>query len=181
MRLVSGHGQHHLRSPQVCRSPEGERGAGRAGPRDADALAQALADTPDVASKADIELKPLIAETKSEILKWMFGSVVAEMAVIIALLKLLPRRLPPSPSPKRARAEGSPAVPSPAPPGRGPGGRALSRRERGRWCAGPSPEGEGFATACCRLIPLPAGEGWGEGEPTFSPQAASVDFRAVCG
>ncbi len=56
-----------------------------------DALAQALADTPDVASKSDIaELKLLIAETKSDILKWMFGSVIAETAVIVALLKLLP-------------------------------------------------------------------------------------------
>jgi hypothetical protein len=57
----------------------------------ADVLAQALADTPDVASKSDIaELKIPIAETKSDILKWMFGSVIAETAVIVALLKLLP-------------------------------------------------------------------------------------------
>jgi hypothetical protein len=57
----------------------------------ADALAQALADTPDVASKSDIaELKLLIAETKSDILKCMFGSVVGETAVIVARLKLLP-------------------------------------------------------------------------------------------
>ncbi len=57
----------------------------------AHALAQALADTLDVASKSDIaELKLLIAETKSDILKWMFGSVIAETAVIVTLLKLLP-------------------------------------------------------------------------------------------
>ncbi len=48
-----------------------------------------------LATKADVEqatseLKVLIAETKSDILKWMFTSLFAQAAVIVALLKLLP-------------------------------------------------------------------------------------------
>jgi hypothetical protein len=61
----------------------------------AQALSESLGEVSTLATKADVEratteLKLLIAETKSDILKWMFGSVVAETAVIVALLKLLP-------------------------------------------------------------------------------------------
>ena len=92
-RLVGcAHGEHHLRSPQVCRSPEGERGAGRTGPRARRcARAERWRTRPTSPSKSDIaDLKVLIAETKSDILKWMFASLFAQAAVIVALLKLLP-------------------------------------------------------------------------------------------
>jgi hypothetical protein len=38
----------------------------------------------DMASRADL------AEAKAEILKWMFGAMVAQTGLIVALLKLLP-------------------------------------------------------------------------------------------
>jgi hypothetical protein len=74
----------YLETLKASGVPEGQARA------HADALAQALADTPDVASSDIAEVKLLIAETKSDLLKWMFGSVVAETAVTVARLKLLP-------------------------------------------------------------------------------------------
>jgi hypothetical protein len=61
----------------------------------AQALSEGLGEVSTRATKGDVEqatadLKLPIAETKSDILKWMFGSVIAETAVIVALLKLLP-------------------------------------------------------------------------------------------
>ena len=54
----------------------------------ADALDIALRDT--VATKADIaELRTEIAEMKTDILKWMFGALAAQAALIVALVKLL--------------------------------------------------------------------------------------------
>jgi hypothetical protein len=61
----------------------------------AQALSESLGEVSTLATKADVEqatseLKALIAETKSDILKWMFTSLFAQAAVIVALLKLLP-------------------------------------------------------------------------------------------
>jgi hypothetical protein len=61
----------------------------------AEALAQALAEGPELASKADLREMELRLETKieaskAEILKWMFGAMVAQTGLIVALLKLLP-------------------------------------------------------------------------------------------
>jgi hypothetical protein len=61
----------------------------------AQALSESLGEVSTLATKADVEqataeLKVLIAETKSDILKWMFTSLFAQAAVIVALLKLLP-------------------------------------------------------------------------------------------
>ena len=61
----------------------------------AQALSESLGEVSTLATKADVEqatteLKVLIAETKADILKWMFTSLFAQAAVIVALLKLLP-------------------------------------------------------------------------------------------
>jgi hypothetical protein len=61
----------------------------------AQALAESLREVSTLATKADVEqstaeLKVLIAESKADVLKWMFTSLFAQAAVIVALLKLLP-------------------------------------------------------------------------------------------
>ena len=61
----------------------------------AQALAESLGEVPTLATKAGVEqaaaeLKVLIAGSKADILKWMFTSLFAQAAVIVALLKLLP-------------------------------------------------------------------------------------------
>ncbi len=62
----------------------------------AEAIVEGLtaADTSELATKADVaevktELKAEIAEVKSEILKWMFGAIIAQTAIILAVVKLL--------------------------------------------------------------------------------------------
>ena len=64
-------------------------------PNLAHALSDSFGEVSTLATKADVEqataeLRVLIAETKSDILKWMFTSMFAQAAVIVALLKLLP-------------------------------------------------------------------------------------------
>lgn len=54
----------------------------------ATALSEAMAEVPDLPTRAD--LKAELAETKAELLKWMFGGLAAQAALIVALLKLLP-------------------------------------------------------------------------------------------
>lgn len=41
----------------------------------------------DLATKADLELK--LAETKADLIKWVAGMLVAQSAIIAALVKLL--------------------------------------------------------------------------------------------
>ncbi len=61
--------------------PEGQARA------QADALDVALRDT--VATKADVAgLEVVIAKQKADILKWMFGALLVQTAVIAALVKL---------------------------------------------------------------------------------------------
>ena len=64
-------------------------------PDTAQALAESLGEVPTLATKAGVEqaaaeLKVLIAGSKADILKWLFTSLFAQAAVIVALLKLLP-------------------------------------------------------------------------------------------
>jgi hypothetical protein len=55
----------------------------------AEALAESLSGgTSELATKAD--LNAALAETKADILKWMFSAMVAQTGLIVALLKLLP-------------------------------------------------------------------------------------------
>jgi hypothetical protein len=62
----------------------------------AEALAESLNQAvPDIATRTDLSLleerlTARIAESKAEILKWMFGSLAAQAALIVALIKLLP-------------------------------------------------------------------------------------------
>ena len=69
----------------------------------AEALAESLADgIGNVATKADVadarrdtremelRLEAKIEGVKAEILKWMFGAMVAQTGLIVALIKLLP-------------------------------------------------------------------------------------------
>jgi hypothetical protein len=74
-----------------------------------DTLTEAIGDAismGDLASKADLaalradlkaeiatvraELKAEIAEVKADILKWMFGALIAQAALVVTLIKLLP-------------------------------------------------------------------------------------------
>ena len=64
-----------------------------------EALAQALAETPDLATKSDLDarvreaelrLEAKIEASRTEIIKWFVTSLFAQAAVIVALLKLLP-------------------------------------------------------------------------------------------
>ena len=108
----------------------------------AQALAESLGEVPTLATKADVEqataeLKVLIAESKADILKWMFTSLFAQAAVIVALLKLLwphpPARGPPLPRGQgvssRSCQRASPAARRPHPPAYA--GPSLSREGRG--------------------------------------------------
>lgn len=66
-----------------------------------DALKESLTSG-DIAMKADVltvsndvkslrnELKADMAEFKAEIIKWMFGAMLAQGALVVALIKLLP-------------------------------------------------------------------------------------------
>jgi DNA-binding transcriptional MerR regulator len=63
-----------------------------------DAVREA-ADSQDLVTKAQLdaalgslkaELKAEIAEVKSEIIKWMFGAMLAQGALVVTLVKLLP-------------------------------------------------------------------------------------------
>jgi hypothetical protein len=64
----------------------------------ADALTDALRESimgADLVTKADLaavgsELKVIIAETRAELIKWMFGAMAAQVAVIVAVIKLPP-------------------------------------------------------------------------------------------
>ena len=65
----------------------------------AQALADALAETADLATKADLlalkvelkaELAAQLAEQKAEILKWMFGALAVQTGLIVTLIKLIP-------------------------------------------------------------------------------------------
>ncbi|MHC1788976.1 hypothetical protein [Solidesulfovibrio sp.] len=49
--------------------------------------AQDAAMRKDLATKADLELK--LAETKADLIKWVAGMLVAQSAIIAALVKLL--------------------------------------------------------------------------------------------
>ncbi len=55
----------------------------------AEAIAEGLGSTDisDLVTKRDLDVK--IAELKSELLKWMFGAMAAQTALIVALLKLI--------------------------------------------------------------------------------------------
>ncbi|MGZ8996525.1 MAG: hypothetical protein ACXW3P_08555 [Rhodospirillales bacterium] len=70
-----------------------------------EALAQAFAETPDLATKSDLRaesrlesrvreaelrLEAKIEASRTEIIKWFVTSLFAQAAVIVALLKLLP-------------------------------------------------------------------------------------------
>ncbi len=73
----------------------------------AEAIVEGLtaADTSELATKADLaevkselkteiaeaklELKTEIAEVKSDILKWMFGAIIAQTGIILAVVKFL--------------------------------------------------------------------------------------------
>jgi hypothetical protein len=57
------------------------------------------ADSQDLVTKAQLdaglgglkaELKAEIADVKSEIIKWMFGAMLAQGALVVTLIKLLP-------------------------------------------------------------------------------------------
>lgn len=108
----------------------------------AQALAESLGQVSTLATKADVEkatteLKVLIAESKADILKWMFTSLFAQAVVIVALLKLLLRGCAPHP----------PAARAPLPLPRGARGSFLSlspscgrRSGRGLWRARPVSE-----------------------------------------
>jgi hypothetical protein len=59
-----------------------------------DALRESIASS-ELVTKADLttlasELKATVADTKAEIIKWMFGAMAAQVAVILAVMKLLP-------------------------------------------------------------------------------------------
>jgi hypothetical protein len=57
----------------------------------AEALAESLGEMSGVATKEDVlRLEARIEAGKSETLKWMFGTALAQVAAIVALLKLLP-------------------------------------------------------------------------------------------
>ena len=56
----------------------------------AEALAESMAEVSGLATKEDIYgLRRDIAETKAEILKWMFGAMAAQTGLIVALVKLI--------------------------------------------------------------------------------------------
>ena len=69
----------------------------------AEAIVEGLtaADTSELATKGDIaevkaeiaevklELKTEIAEVKADILKWMFGAIIAQTGIILAVVKFL--------------------------------------------------------------------------------------------
>ena len=58
----------------------------------ADAIVEGIkdVDTSDLATKQDIsEVKSEIIEAKAEILKWMFGALAGQTALLIAVIKLL--------------------------------------------------------------------------------------------
>jgi hypothetical protein len=64
-----------------------------------EALAQAFAETPDLATRTDLDarvreaelrLEAKIEASRSDIIKWFVTSLFAQAAVIVALLKLLP-------------------------------------------------------------------------------------------
>ena len=58
----------------------------------ADAIVEGIkdVDTSDLATKQDIsEVKSEIIESKAEILKWMFGALAGQTALLIAVIKLL--------------------------------------------------------------------------------------------
>ena len=64
-----------------------------------EALAQAFAETPDLATRtgldarvreAELRLEAKIEASRSDIIKWFVTSLFAQAAVIVALLKLLP-------------------------------------------------------------------------------------------
>lgn len=54
----------------------------------AEAIAEGIGSTDisDLVTKRDLDVK--IAELKSELLKWMFGAMAAQTALIVALLRL---------------------------------------------------------------------------------------------
>jgi broad-specificity NMP kinase len=60
---------------------------------EAEALAEVLADalkTSDLATRTDVEtLRREIAEAKADIIKWLVGLLIAQAAVVAALVKLL--------------------------------------------------------------------------------------------
>jgi hypothetical protein len=60
---------------------------------EAEALAEVLADalkTSDLATRTDVEtLRREIAEAKADIIKWLAGLLIAQAAVVAALVKLL--------------------------------------------------------------------------------------------
>jgi broad-specificity NMP kinase len=60
---------------------------------EAEALAEVLADalkTSDLATHTDVEtLRREIAEAKADIIKWLVGLLIAQAAVVAALVKLL--------------------------------------------------------------------------------------------
>jgi hypothetical protein len=64
-----------------------------------EALAQAFAETPDLATRSDLDarireaelrLEAKIEASRAEIIKWFVTSLFAQAVVIVALLKLLP-------------------------------------------------------------------------------------------
>ncbi|OHC73545.1 MAG: hypothetical protein A3G18_07790 [Rhodospirillales bacterium RIFCSPLOWO2_12_FULL_58_28] len=56
----------------------------------AEALAESMAEVSGLATKEDVfRLEAKIEATKTEILKWMFTSALAQVGAIVALLKLL--------------------------------------------------------------------------------------------
>ena len=57
--------------------------------KQADAIVETLAgaDTTGLATKTDIKAE--ISDAKAEILKWMFGALAGQTALLIAVIKLL--------------------------------------------------------------------------------------------
>jgi hypothetical protein len=64
-----------------------------------EALAQAFAEAPDLATRSDLDarireaelrLEAKIEASRADIIKWFVTSLFAQAAVIVALLKLLP-------------------------------------------------------------------------------------------